>query len=263
MPAPATTLQWATDATFTNGPATIPGTNTKVAPSAGQIAEGHIPQDKLPAQHENWWKNLVGQWVQWLESERSRLAGYIGGSAGTDEWVYESSKSRRVAVPASAFTWFSGDLTEISLNAAGAGGLSSDPCIIRTLSGTPDVHGWLALNTIVPANATITRIKAQVIYDDTGPIDRIRMFLEEYWGSYDDWETTLTENDDTTTTLDDLNGVSAARYIMDSGVLSLTPLWAAADGSRVGQSIHMRLQGESQIFYGVEIDFTDVGPVNV
>lgn len=58
MPAPASQPTWATDATYTNGPATIPGTDTKVAPSAPVQAEGYIPQNKAYPQVMNWWKNL-------------------------------------------------------------------------------------------------------------------------------------------------------------------------------------------------------------
>lgn len=94
MPAPASQPTWATDANFTNGGAGIAGTATKVAPSGAIQAEGHVPGTPAPAQRVNWWKNLVGQWTTWLEAERARLAGYIGGADGTGEWVYDAVRVR-------------------------------------------------------------------------------------------------------------------------------------------------------------------------
>ena len=85
---------WATDTNYTNGPTGIPGTATKVAPSAGEIAEGALPQAKLPAQEYNYVLNVTTAWVERLEEERDRLSGYIGGLTGADEWAYPSARIR-------------------------------------------------------------------------------------------------------------------------------------------------------------------------
>lgn len=81
MPAPSDLPSWATDTNYTNGPAGIPGTPTKETPSVGVAAEGHIPKNKAPAQFENWWKNLVYQWIAWFHSlkldQGYRLKGIV------------------------------------------------------------------------------------------------------------------------------------------------------------------------------------------
>ena len=94
MPAPASQPTWATDTNYTNGPDV--GTATKVAPSGAIQAEGHVPATKAAPQRMNWWMNLVGQWTTWLEAERARLAGYIGGADGSGEWAYPAVRSRTI-----------------------------------------------------------------------------------------------------------------------------------------------------------------------
>lgn len=64
---PSVVPTWATDTNFTNGPAAVIGTPTKVAPSAGVRAEGWIPNTAPGAQHENYEKNLIGQWLDYLD----------------------------------------------------------------------------------------------------------------------------------------------------------------------------------------------------
>lgn len=55
---------FATDTNFTNGPDV--GTATKIAPSSGELAEGHIRNTAPSAQKQNWWQNNVGEWVGWV-----------------------------------------------------------------------------------------------------------------------------------------------------------------------------------------------------
>jgi len=57
MPAPTNYPDWGTDET------------NNVEPPAGKIAEGWLPAEQPPAGWFNWWKNLVGLWTRWLESE--------------------------------------------------------------------------------------------------------------------------------------------------------------------------------------------------
>lgn len=66
MPKPSEVPEWATSATYTGGPEA--GTNTKTDPGASRKAEGWEPAAKPPAQEFNWWWNLVGSWVDWLDS---------------------------------------------------------------------------------------------------------------------------------------------------------------------------------------------------
>lgn len=87
MPKPSPELSWATDATFTNGPAV--GTPTKVTPSAGLIAEGEVPKAPAFPQRTNWWRNKVATWVNYFSS------WFVG-----DEVVYPVDKARQIAVSA-------------------------------------------------------------------------------------------------------------------------------------------------------------------
>lgn len=64
MPRPSTLPVWATNANYTGGPAV--GTPSCVAPSSAKQQEGWDPSDKPGAQNQNWWQNLVYQWVNWL-----------------------------------------------------------------------------------------------------------------------------------------------------------------------------------------------------
>lgn len=61
----AADIQWATDANFTNG--VDAGTPTKVEPSVGVKAEGHVPGTPLPAQRLNWHLNAIGEVIADLE----------------------------------------------------------------------------------------------------------------------------------------------------------------------------------------------------
>lgn len=66
MSRPAAIPTWATDDTYTNGP-TI-GQPTKVAPPSAAAAEGWRPSQKPPAQYQNWFQNLAGEWFTHLAS---------------------------------------------------------------------------------------------------------------------------------------------------------------------------------------------------
>lgn len=65
MPAPSDYPDFATDTNYTNGPDA--GTATKIEPSSGELAEGHIREDAPSPQKMNWWQSLVGLWVRWLD----------------------------------------------------------------------------------------------------------------------------------------------------------------------------------------------------
>lgn len=61
MARPTSLPEWATDTNYTNGPSA--GTPTKVAVPSAAAAEGWRPSQKPPAQYQNHWQNLVGQWI--------------------------------------------------------------------------------------------------------------------------------------------------------------------------------------------------------
>jgi hypothetical protein len=68
MPAPSTSPLFATDATYTADGDTWSGDPTKVDPGATRRAEGYEP-DTLPAEWLNFQIGLVGDWIDWHESE--------------------------------------------------------------------------------------------------------------------------------------------------------------------------------------------------
>jgi hypothetical protein len=63
MPKPNTVPTWATDATFSSGAKV--GEPTKVDPSGAEV-QGHVPGGFFNAGWVNWFKNLVGEWLTWL-----------------------------------------------------------------------------------------------------------------------------------------------------------------------------------------------------
>ncbi len=63
---PTTVPTFATNTNFAASTQPWASTATKVQPPSGVLAEGHNPEDPTVAQYENWWKNLVGQWAQYL-----------------------------------------------------------------------------------------------------------------------------------------------------------------------------------------------------
>jgi hypothetical protein len=72
MARPSSLPVWATNANYVGGPAI--GTATCVAPSASAQDEGWEPAQKPGAQNQNWYQNLVYQWVAWL------AAGILDGT---------------------------------------------------------------------------------------------------------------------------------------------------------------------------------------
>lgn len=86
---PSDVPQWATDANYTTGP--VPGTPTKVTPNAAIRAEGDVPATPSFAQRWNWWKNLVGQWLDFINP-------WFGPGA-TPEIVYPDVRFRTVGIP--------------------------------------------------------------------------------------------------------------------------------------------------------------------
>lgn len=70
---------WATDTNFTNGPDV--GNPTKEEPSAGQKAEGHVPDTRPAAQFQNWWQNLVYSWLAYFDQvANSHLSNWVFGT---------------------------------------------------------------------------------------------------------------------------------------------------------------------------------------
>lgn len=64
MATPEKLPTWATDAVFASPGDPWDGDPTKVEPPAGKLAEGWEPTEEPPAEFLNWWKNLVGRWIE-------------------------------------------------------------------------------------------------------------------------------------------------------------------------------------------------------
>lgn len=65
MPAPDKYPDWATDDT------------NNVEPPDAKKAAGWVPSEEPPSSWFNWWENLVGLWVRWLEAVTNTLSGRI------------------------------------------------------------------------------------------------------------------------------------------------------------------------------------------
>jgi hypothetical protein len=61
MPAPTKYPDWATDE------------SNNVEPPDAKKAAGWVPGEEPPSSWFNWWKNLAGQWVRWLEERANTL----------------------------------------------------------------------------------------------------------------------------------------------------------------------------------------------
>lgn len=98
MPRPTHTPDWASDANYPAGSDPWSSQPTKVQPDPSDETQGFVPATRPPAQWWNWILNLLSAWVVYLTDERDRLAGYIGGDAGTGEWAYPTARERTIEI---------------------------------------------------------------------------------------------------------------------------------------------------------------------
>ncbi|MCK4718298.1 MAG: hypothetical protein KAT70_06480 [Thermoplasmata archaeon] len=256
MPAPTTPLDWAADATYTGGPTGIPGTANKVAPASGFQDEGYIPQDKLAAQHLNWFQNLCGLWAQWLETERARLAGYIGGATGTGEWAYPSARSRLLVLdPDSGWDGSVVNNQTVGWSIVTATATSGSGPIL--LSRENSAIWSLPISNFVPSGSVITRVRALVKPGAVRATNfRMSIIVGTQVFDFDapefvsDTDETEVEDDGTT----DMQTIS-------SGTISITT-------DRSTDKTHARVICGSDAgtnydrFFAIEVQFDDPGPRN-
>jgi hypothetical protein len=242
---PSAVPEWATDANFTNGPAGIPGTPTKVSPSAGVQAEGYIPQNKAAAQIMNWWKNLAGSWVDYF-------AAIIDAN---EEHTYQAAKTRTLWIPPCE-----GLGTTLS-----AGTPFTEPdwgsdagqfhLVSRRDAGSVQYN----VTGFIPSGCTLTRVDALV---DPGAARgagvRLTMLLDRL-----DFAAHPATTVPVPTSLgtDEQDAVGHARqYLTVSGLTEvvdrsnkaiLLSFLSGIDGAHV-----------SDILYGIRLTFTDIGPRN-
>jgi hypothetical protein len=172
MPAPTDDPLFATDATYAADGDDWSGDPPRVDPGAPIRAEGFEP-GQLPAEWLNHVLGVHGDWIDWLEDERARLAGYIGGATGADEWAYPSGRSRTVKISAGA--WQQGAWTR-------SGGGASVP--LRLVSPSAFAVVALDLSAYLPSGATLTEVRAWVKPDiaQTGS-DRMTLGIYKADGS--------------------------------------------------------------------------------
>lgn len=247
MPAPSPSpSQWANDANYTNGPEA--GNPTKVTPSTGVQNEGWIPNDKLYPQWLNWWQNLVGLWVDWLESERSRLASYIGGASGSDEWAYPSARAREVLV---------------GPHQGGAeAGWALGSLIDRATCSTGGADMMIDLNAFLPSGAVLNKVEAYVKPESTALMD-LKVYASAVAAEMDsgtpgdptDTQVGATGQSDGSNayqniTVDDGAGGDIG-HTVDKSANNLVA-WVKASSAAAG----------AEAFFGLRLTFDDPGPRN-
>ncbi len=68
MPKPTDLAIWSTDANYPMDAAPEEGTPTKVAPVLGKQQLGYRPAEEPPATTDNWWRNVVHQWIEYIDA---------------------------------------------------------------------------------------------------------------------------------------------------------------------------------------------------
>lgn len=112
MSKPATIPVWATNANYSTGD--YAGTPTCVAPSAGVRADGHIPDTAPGSQHENYDRNLIGEWLTYLDG----LPGETDFTSERFDWTGEHHHTENVFLNGGFIQWESlpsGDVDLVSL----------------------------------------------------------------------------------------------------------------------------------------------------
>ncbi len=261
MPKPASVPTWATDANYTNGPTGIPGTATKVEPSAGQKAEGWIPKNKMAAQWLNWFKNAVGGWLVYLNTWFD----------GADELVYPVTKTRVVVFSWAVFQQMYADSTPGQVSGADAippwneiySGSAPDQYVDGLQSQSDFAKLMVDLGLLVPSGATITKIRALVNPGVARATAGNRMRIKVYDNIYNFSATTVggTGSGPKFETTDD--GTTNLQKI-DTGTISL-PLDKNVNAG--GCEVLMVVAGNDassnkDLVYAVEITYTDPGPRN-
>lgn len=240
---PSSVPTWATDSTYTNGPTGIPTTANKVSPSGAQQAEGYVPQNKLPAQHQNWWQNLVGQWVQYFD-------GFFDNS---DEYIYPDTRTRVLKLS---------PYHGCSVSATNAGEVfdawQPNGGFPRGLAAQYDNKRiFYGISDYLPKGATVTLIRA-FINAATARSSGSRMYMELFkqvqtYSTPDLTETGLISVQD--------NG-SSGFQIISSGTLSQAVNKGGEILSLEFYSGTSATSNNHDSIYGIEITYTDPGPRN-
>lgn len=95
MPRPTEDPEWASDSAYDAPGKAWDGVDPKLEPPAGLIGEGWEPGVAPNARFFNWLLNLFARWLEFLRDERDRIAPYVGGDTGADEWAYPTGRARQ------------------------------------------------------------------------------------------------------------------------------------------------------------------------
>lgn len=249
MPAPSDAAEFATDATYAADGDDWSGGPPRVDPGAAVRAEGFEP-GKLPIEWLNHVLGVHGDWAAWLESERLRLAEYIGGAAGTDEWAYEAAKTR-TKIFAYADLLLSTDSGAPCWDVAD-GGVNGPTVKPRTT--TPRASAWASIK--LPTGVTITAVR--VLIGQVGGL-----------ASGNQWEATLEKQVNWDFVPANAPGRSILGSATESGmtagavVIAWTGLSEVVDNSDTTYHVHVfgpAVIGAADTLYGVEVTYSEPGP---
>lgn len=229
-------IQWATDTNFTNGPDV--GTPTKVEPSAGVKAEGHVPGTILPAQRLNWHLNRLGE-----------EASYVDDVLNADVNHYTKSGKLRQA-------WFMATTLQRGISSAGAPqwGLTTElrsevnQALLFFDLRRAAPHGATLVNVIAVwkpgvaragADRMLLELKERTI--DPSPFPAIVGAVSTPFSIYDAGSHTDIEATTLVTT----------SYVIDSSKQQWVSITAGSDAGT-----------NKDLFYGLRVTFQDPGPRN-
>lgn len=148
MAKPGTVPTWATDTNIATGTET--GTPTKVAPSAGFVAQGLVPGDTFVGPYFNYLLNLITTWIAYLNL------------SGTDEITYANTRTRTVLIPASA--GYNSTTAVFAYPAADSRGwvASNDEGIVQSDPLATGGTSYLNVPLKLPQGAVLTGVRAAV-----------------------------------------------------------------------------------------------------
>jgi len=251
MAKPAEVPEWATDTNYSSG--VDIGTPTKVDPGSGVKAQGHVPGTRGAAQTMNWWKNLVGSWVGWVNET-------FGEDSG--EWVYVDSsgaptpKTRTIIITGPRFRTRSTG-TAVYAPGGGGGGFLNSAGALRLQSNSVNVD--LELQALLPHGAEITRIRAMVTPGASGRAGLDRLYVTATRRPAMDFDAPSADEETTWSSIW-YQAASTSLQTIDSGAVALSidsgvPAFLVVKGGADAGT-------NNDFLYGVEITFSDPGPRN-
>jgi hypothetical protein len=156
-----------------------------VAPSAGELDVGHVTAERPPAQYENWWKNLMWQWSEYLKDGAMSGAFTFDSPVaieGTVTIAGALSLASSLTMAVSQHVVISGTgrykhgTYSQSIGAA-AFDINTGGTVTRSAGGCALSAGVLWAPIMLPIGARVSAIRVYLIDNATGPT---RMALQ-FW----------------------------------------------------------------------------------